>query len=37
MKYLEGRGVLMENFMNGHFKPESTKIVLCFFLTKGNI
>ena len=22
MKYLEGRSVLMENFMNGHFKSE---------------
>ena len=37
MKYLEERSVLMENFMNGHFKSESTKIVLCFFLTKVNI
>ena len=27
----------MENFMNGHFKSESTKILLCFFLTKVNI
>ena len=27
----------MENFVNGHFKSESTKIVLCFFLTKVNI
>ena len=37
MKYLEGRSVLMENFMNGLFKSESTKIVLCFFLTKVTI
>ena len=37
MKYLEGRSVFMENFMNGHFKSERTKIVLCFFLTKVNI
>ena len=22
IKYLEGRSVLMENFMNGHFKSE---------------
>ena len=27
----------MENFMNGHFKSDRTKIVLCFFLTKVNI
>ena len=37
MKDLEGRSVLLENFMNGHFKSEWTKIVLCFFLTKANI
>ena len=29
--------LLMENFMNGHFKSEWTKIVLCLFLTKKNI
>ena len=27
----------MENFMNEHFKSESTKIVLYFFLTKVSI
>ena len=26
----------MENFMNGHFKSEWTKIVLCFYLTNVN-
>ena len=33
MKYLEGRSVLMENFINGHFKFEYTKILLHFFLS----
>ena len=37
MKYLEGKSVLMENFMNGHFKSAETKIVLCFCLVKVNI
>ena len=37
MKYLEGRSVLMENFMNGNFKSEWTKILLYFFLTNVNI
>ena len=29
--------MLMENFMNGDFKFEWTKLVLCFFLTEVNI
>ena len=37
MKHPKGRSVLMENFMNGYFKSEWTKIVLCFLLTKVNI
>ena len=37
MKYLEGRSVLMENVMNGHFNSEGTKIELCFFPTNVNI
>ena len=27
----------MEKYMNGHFKSEQTKTVLCFYLTKVNI
>ena len=29
--------LFMEIFMNGHFKSERAKIVLCLFLTKVNI
>ena len=37
VKWFWDNSLLMENIMNGHFKSEWTKILLCFFLTKVNI